>query len=271
MGVLAGITYTESKDSGQLSTDKGIMTGTRTFFVAWADRLRFIGALQGAYTIVNGKARRVSPPATFPDVPFLEATQISSSGVGTPDDASTDDSVSFTKAKVTATYTMQEVDEDDSADEEDETISTQEISFGAEYMTMPNGSYSWAEGTDNLKPLLHNIGMPLALIEHQFSRNKLTALPLTAIRACLNKVNDAIFLGAPIARVLFVGGRSRKTVTLRLGSSTPVPSYDLTLLFKERTEVWNKAWNVTDRAWLAFTPAPFPATNLNQLLTMVGG
>ena len=69
------ITFEELEGSPTISVTGGAVTAQRTFKVPWSQRLEMVEILWGSYRMIGG-IFSFRPPAHFPDLPNVIATEI---------------------------------------------------------------------------------------------------------------------------------------------------------------------------------------------------
>jgi len=257
MPILNGVTYTEFKGSPTLSLSNEDGQGTRILDCAWTDRFTLAEALLGTYLVVGGILISYSYPDTFPGYPTLVANNVAIAGLGEQSE-----SVGVTEypyARLTITY--KPVEWEDGDEEEERVLSTEQYDFSVEFMEVPGFSYEWEGGTDDGKVIPQKIGMLVPMIDHTITRHNLDNLPKAEISARLGATNDDTFLGVGAGMIIFAGASAQRKITTR--GTKP---YELTMVFKERPEVWNTMWNQTDRVWQSIDPNLYEIMDLDPLL-----
>jgi len=241
MPSLAGISYTVLPNSLHFNINRTGCKGQMKVHSAWSTRFALMQAFLGGpvYTsggvLIGWTARQ-----TFPDYPVMAVSAVDIAGFGVIDESS--GTPVYPKAELTIDY--EPPPEDDGGDEPDVTA-TEELTFGGEFILHAEGTWNWLSGVKADTPCMQQMSQLLPTIDHVFTRKNVMILPKTVLTAAIGKVNSAVFKGVPIGKMLFAGAHARREIT----ASGERP-YELTLTFKERTELWNAAYSPADKAWI---------------------
>jgi len=258
MPSIGGVTCTEVKGSPTLNATNDGATGGRVFDCEWGDRFTLLRALLGTYTIVGGVIVGYTYPATFPGFSSIVALSASIKGIGEQEDDGAN-GAAYPLARLQVGYGPLEWD--DTAEEDERVLSTEQYDFSGEFMEQAAFSYEWDGGTDNGTAIPQKIGMLVPTIDHTITRYNLNVLPKDEISARLGTVNDDEFLGVAADHLLFIGASAQRSVT-----TSGTKPYELTMVFKERLEDWNTIFNQTDRVYQKVAPVIYGVADLTPLL-----
>jgi hypothetical protein len=228
----------------------------------WPDRLAISSALLGGSTNIAGTTIYENG-WPYPDNPVWLAQNIQTEGDGmrVPGPSGILD---FQRAKLTVTFGIPEFSFGSPLE-----IGDDELEFSTDSYNLPTMSpvIEYTDGTACEQGMVRTID--IATIGYTRSRYNMAFLPLTAIRACINRANSAPIFGADVGTVIFKGGRSRRKVT-----PAGVRNWDLTFSFVEREVPWN---NFVKPITGIFTPVRYVGTHdpviksadLNSLFTTI--
>jgi len=123
---------------------------------------------------------------------------------------------------------------------------TQEFDYRVERLPYGDNRYTWNDGvTPTEIPVEERYGVSTLIITY----HNLPYMPSATIRSLRGKLNNATFLGAPTATVLFEGGK-----TNRVFNDDGTVSNQCSLIFQERDQDWRKflkntgSWEAVKRA-----------------------
>ena len=265
--IINGQVFWEAEGSCSLNYSDGKMTGTRTFFCAWAERNTALIALVGrSIRLQDGLIRWVKFPDRFPGWEILTAQSVEVKGVGkiTKD---ADEAPLYDYAKLIVTYQIQEYPEANDNDEAGQFAESETTAWHSEFITVPAGGVVWTptgHESDN-QPLLESTSFPVGIVDHRLIKRDLVVIPKATIAGVLNKTNDATYLGVAEGQLMFIGAEATKKTNAK-GEKR----YDVSYVLKERSIPWNYAWNPATGAFAKFQGAGtgvlvFPAADFTAL------
>jgi len=249
---IRGIDVLEAAGSGVLRWREDTLEGERLFFVDWADRYDFVAAMRGESSLnAAGTTQVRSPAEEFPGFPDLLCSEIQMvpEGECSQDD---DGNPSYPYVRAQCLYRINQNRGQDSiggstsggGEQADEVIATLDVDFQTQYLAFGAFECTWASSDDKVKDPIPN-GKLITILPKKYRQSGLSAIPETAIRSNIGKVNDDTWNGAETGTVLFVGASSKKSIT-----SSGTVEYEITYEFRERPEAdWNKFWNSRRQAW----------------------
>lgn len=214
MAELISVSYSIVADEGiTLAYPNGVPQATVKFKTAWEDQHQLAKDLLGTSTQVGGATVR-TPPFAYPGNPLLYCTSIprvSPTGgyfplpnVGLP-------WLTRRKAITEAVFTALPFAFNANGPESEAWTS---ITFGTsgEFVTLPDSTYRFADGTPTNTP----IGKVIPQIEVNVKRHFMPRLPVAEMAALAGKINNAVYqvggYAFPVGTLLFGGGPSERNI-----------------------------------------------------------
>jgi len=247
------MTYTEFPGSNTLSFSRDSIKGRRLFKVDWGDRINFCKALLGYVTSVGHVPLR-SLAETFPgyDDLYCQDANIEPDGV----QSEVDGEASYIVAKITAEYTpwrrgTTNAESEDVDDELEEAMATftQGADIAGEFLSIPASRFRYVGATTTTGGDVAGIDYPVGRltgnVDFTLTSDSEAEVPLTAIRACVGRVNSVVWFGAAAGHTIFLGASINRTIT-----SEGVGAWEIAYRFRERIEAtWNHVFD--GDAWRA--------------------
>lgn len=233
---LDGMYYEEPAGSGAITIDDNGVVGTRTYRVAWSDALPFCMALvEKEWVSVDGLATELiyAHPWTLPDGTVLCCSSTVVNGFGR---CSGELDIEYEYAIISASFTPQSGNTS-TISEETGSIS---LDYSAEFLTTPKDTWKFS---DTGYVVNEPSGILISVTELTVNYVGLPSVPRAGIRACSGCVNAAVWQGAGVGQVLFIGASTSQTIMTHA-----VSPYNVTLKFKEKVRDWNKVLG-KDGAW----------------------
>lgn len=227
MSTIGGFSYVElNKDSGT-GTIAQDGQAVRVFQVAWTDFVAFTKALVGGWTQVNPTTLTFAAADKHPDWPFYCATT-TYDHTGTPSSSGGVSSWEF--AIITATYKSLQYDITPSPQD----IFSQDIDISLDAEVQPPGSF---ETTDDSTPVDQPVTKLVPNITYTMTYFALPTLNLSIIFSLLGQVNSALFQGASVGQMMFIGATASRTTT-----TGAIPNWKVAFKFIFRPVSWQKAF-----------------------------
>ena len=151
---------------------------------------------------------------------------------------------------------------------------------GGRTMTLPGHALAWAGAAGVPVPPEAVPAIQVPVVDHHLTWHRAVNPPWEAIRCCVGTVNDAAFMGAAAATVLFAGATAQREF-IRIGDlADPALGWRIGYLFRERAIKtgaggivgWNHAYRSLpsdDPGWdeLVDTAGnrPYPSSDFSQL------
>lgn len=247
------VDYDELEGSPSIVMDREGGSGRRVFKVAWSEIGRAITE------IFPGAAFGYPYTASIPGFPWLRASRMDISPWNPEGMAGDSESMNTypSGAKIVVDYVpfkWPEIDAQDgpegpNSDIQDITFLEHKISFGGEYLTLPNNGVRWNEdaaGVNTFTPQAGkydadkqdknfrvfedvNVGITIPTVEHSLTWNYVRRPPWTGIRNCLGKVNSDIHMNSQLETLLFTGASAERSY-----STTGLPTWKLEYRISER-------------------------------------
>ena len=246
-------------ESAQEDFERGKIRARRVFKVAWEKRHDFIFGELGGARVIGGRVVTIQP-TQYPDLPGVLARSASARGFG-PAKIGDSNLAEYDHALITVEYETP----DPLEPIQGEAFLTEQLTFGGEYLTMPNGPFRFPKGA----PIFLEAGfqirteagkkvtvpenqdvkkdpvksMPTA--EYSLQLHKHPNPPWDAILDLLGTVNLADFaplrlLFFPAGTLRFVGAQStRETLIDPLGNNPATTAWNVTYKFVYRRIPWN--------------------------------
>lgn len=249
------ISYAHAWDTVRKGIDQnGPYYSLSYWFDDYADSDKVANELTG-YTARIGDLTKRVPPHQFPLSPNLYCAEVAIDGIGSPI-LSASGQVNYTggffahvtyRARGMIVQQQQQDPANDHQIDPDKPIvwATQELDFEMETYVFEGSKYHWVTG-DYLNgrtakiPVKVNVGITTINITF----HEVPYLPIVLIRSKRFCVNNAVFLGAPVGCVLFVGARTIREIN-RDGTLTQ----KVQLNFKERDKPWNQFLRSDKKLW----------------------
>lgn len=258
---------------GEVFAAKGSTTqkATWVFRCLWENRIAMAIALLGGSTNLAGTTIYESG-WQYPDNPAWLVQSLATEGDGLKYTkvrnqqivAGVSPLVDYQRAKVTVSFGIPDFSFGSPLQ-----IGDDELDFSSRSLALPDkvSVLQFADGTVVSAGQIRHIDV--GVIGYTRTRYNMAFLPLTSIRACINKVNSAPIFGAATGTVLFCGGRSRRNVT-----AAGTINWSITYSFQEMEIGFNNLYNPATGTFQAVTfqpgGAPFIASaDLNSLFTTV--
>ncbi|MDP9175543.1 MAG: hypothetical protein M3O30_17005 [Planctomycetota bacterium] len=236
-------------------------SATRTLVCAWADRAALINALRGAVLQQTPNVVQYTPPAAYPDAPWLFVDTVDVEGIPGETGLSVAPTglVAYKYARIRIIYRSLPY-------QEGSETGVLSVDYGSEWFTLSNAtpSLKFTDGaaedvTTDLNPALR-----ITTIAFRQTRNNLPAIPVAQIVAATDTVNQGPFQGAPAGTVKFDGASSQRRLF-----SNGSPGWDMTYAFTYRSVGWNVAYDPAN-GWRpvvlkSTSQPPFPMSDYNQL------
>lgn len=188
------------------------MKAQRVLLCAWDDRGQVVQQLLGDGYEYGGRGS-----AQYPDKPHVVAMRTRCEPFG--DDVAPQVLSELTEglnrysgfAKVTVSYELLVSSQrEDLPTIEQGTLLTYRQEPGGETMVLPGHSLAWEGAAGVAVPPEAVPAIRVPLVEHHFNWHRVVNPPWEAIRRCVGTVNDAAFLGAAAATVLFAGAAAQR-------------------------------------------------------------
>lgn len=207
--------------------------GTRKIMCAWADRLTLAVYLAGGTTVVGG-ITQYSRPQPYPDAHQWSVWDIQIEGTDGDTGRTVDanGALAYKYAVLTTIYKPLEFNGD--------SIETgaEELDFGTDAQTTGQADqiFKWSDNSAPVKVLAQPV-KKFTIIHFTKVIRSVPTLPITAISALLDCVNNATFMGAATGKMLFRGPRSCRRFT-----TGGVANWDITYSFSLRSQDWRKVY-----------------------------
>jgi hypothetical protein len=138
-------------------------------------------------------------------------------------------------AKITVSYELLvPSNREDQPVVEPGTVLTYRQQPGGEIMTLPGHALAWAGAAEVPVPPEAVPPIYVPIVEHQFTWHQVVRPPWEAIRTSVGTVNDAVFLGAAAATVLFAGATAEREFIRIDELANPALSWRIGYLFREK-------------------------------------
>jgi hypothetical protein len=212
------------------------MKAQRVLVCGWDDRELVVEQLLGDGYEFGGRGR-----AGYPDKPNVVAMRIRCEPFA--DDVTPQVLDELTEglnryhgfAKVTVSYELLVAcDREDLPAVEEGTLLTYRQQPGSETMILPGHALTWAGAPDVPVPPEAVPAIHVPIVEHHFTWQRVVRPPWEAIRQSVGTVNDAVFMGAAAATVLFVGATTEREFIRIDELANPALSWRLGYLFREK-------------------------------------
>lgn len=274
--------------------EDGQVTGTREFIVdPYSARFEFADDLRGKSQSVGGSGAILKPKAHFPDFPSLLISKVTTApfdpeplGGGTLQLSSGEST--YSHARVTAEYRTLDIagasapggGGGDSPSTPAGTYLAWDEDIGQQILTVPGEKWVFPPlaPPDNTLPDDTPVGILIPTATHILTWTNVAVVPRTAMRKLRGRINDAVFLGAPIGCVMFIGGRISRVMqtdgSVRFGVSYTFEEKTIGKITAPDTVVgWNYFYSAKGDAgehWLPIEnyvtgEPPFQSGNLNLL------
>ncbi len=207
--------------------DRNGVTASVTYLVEWADRWQFYREMMGktvSYGLGSGMQYTRYVPATYPDNTRLLASSFRMTPVGKSSVQG------FVGTYPYAVVTVDFATPDYQTSGED-VFRTERMSFSADILQLPEGSYVFPDGT----PVPQTLGVVMPTIELAITTHKFPTFPLVYVLNTIGTVNQFEWYGAAPGTMLFLGCDTNRQSTI-LGS----PQWQIDWKFQYRQVEWNK-------------------------------
>jgi len=184
-------------------------------------------------------------------------------------------------AKVTVSYELLvPSDREDLPAVEQGTILTYRQQPGGETMVLPGHALAWAGAAEAPVPPEAVPPIHVPVVEHHFTWHRVVRPPWEAIRQCMGTVNEAAFMGAAAATVLFAGATAEREFIRFDELANPALAWWIGYLFREKAIKtpggsvvgFNHAYRslpADDPGWDELVDAngnrPYPSSDFSQL------
>jgi hypothetical protein len=236
-------------------------SATRTLVCAWTDRVALINLLRGAVLQQSPSVLQFTPPAAYPDAPWLFVDTIDVEGIPgeTGLNVGVNGLVGYKYARIRVTYRSL------SYAEGTETGAFS-VDFGSEWLTLSSAtpSLKFTDGSAEDVSTDLNPSLRITTIAFRQARNNLPSIPVPLIVSATDTVNSSSFQGADAGKVKFDGASSQRRIF-----SNGSPGWDMTYAFTYRSVGWNVAYDPVG-GWRpiklkATGQPPFGSFDYNQL------
>lgn len=237
-------------------------SATRTLLCRWADRATVIDGLRGGTVIVGGVAT-FTPPAAYPDAPWLPVDSIDVIGVAGEDGLSVgaNGMIAYTWARLKVVYKPPDYNE---------TTETGSLAldFSTEVFSVPQGQPSFQYSFDAAPvPPEACPSIRQTTVTFVRTRRNVAAIPTATILALAGTVNAAAFEGAAIGTVRFDGASTQRRLT-----TAGEENWDITYKFVYRPSGWNSFFRPSSGTFapvvsIAGGNPPYPSGDFDQLFT----
>jgi hypothetical protein len=257
---LFGITVWDEGTKEQFVRDTP-SSATRTLVCAWTDRVALINALRGAVTQPSPAVIQYSPPASYPDAPWLYVDTVEVEGIAgnTGLNVAASGLVGYKYARIKVTYRSLSY-------QEGVETGVLSVDYGSEFFTLSGltASLKFSDSTGGDVSTDINPSMRITTITLHQTRNNLPSIPVSTIIAATDTVNAASFQGAASGTVKFDGASSQRRLF-----ANGNPGWDMTYAFTYRSVGWNVAYDPVN-GWRpvvlkATGNPPFQSYDYNQL------
>lgn len=226
-----------------------------TLLCLWSERVTLLQSLLGGAVVNNGQIT-VFAPFRHPDYPWMAVTNVNVVGVPGQNGYTIGPSgmIAYDYARLEIEFTT--LDPQDLGEER--------VDYSARIITVPNGTFGFGSGTSRAV-LMSAESPPLVLprVTLQRTFNSQPSIPSSLIFSMLGRVNNATFLGAGTAQVLFMGACSQRTF-----SSRGQKLWSITYSFCCDPSGWNNYLNPKTGQFEALTKAdgspPYTLGNFTQ-------
>lgn len=229
------VPYSVLHDGSSEEFDMKGVRATMKFLVAWADRWQFAKDVAGTSKNIGTDNAQIirNIPLQYPHNKYLYANGLSIEPAGKSGCA---DNLSFYDwAICTVTFGTNDFDYENAQGSNGQVYKTLSISMSAQFMTLPESPFKFY--SDNTKCVL-NPGMLIPQAEITLVSHQLPEINLDVIFNLVGKLNQAVFYGAPIGTVLFVGANQNRQAT-----ADGVQAWQVEYKFLYRPVDWNKFWH----------------------------
>lgn len=236
-----GIPYEEMGGSPTFRLSQNEASASAVYLMSWSNIIAFWNEVfHYDYAVLSG-----TPPfpMQMPDYPGLYADNIDTVPFIDDKPGGTSAPTNSTIAKVTVNFkTLPPLETDGSSQ------FTQTITVGGEFLAMPaenaDRAIAWWPDGSGVRTSDGDItvGKVIPTVERNMNWSRVPTVPWTAIRNCIGKLNNAVFLGAPIETVLFIGATITGTRNVGTAAAT---LYSLDYKFSEKPTNWNKFFRPT--------------------------
>lgn len=235
------VDYAELEDglSGGVD-DKGEFE-TRTYLVAWDDRIAFIRDMKGTSKQSGGPGGKwiTTVPFASPGNPYLYVNSITWVPHGSPVIPS--NPARYSHCKITVNFRPPVFDfgpvdilnslTQDSDENQLLQLCSQEIEYGRQAISIPNTTMKFLSDGRQISSAL---GRSISLQVMTLTYHRFPLLPVGYLRDYQDCVNDATFLGCPRGTVLFEAASNRRESSVG-GPTTQM----LKMVYKYRQYDWN--------------------------------
>jgi hypothetical protein len=210
-------------------------SATRTLVCAWNDRVALINVLRGNVLQESPAVVQYSPPAAYPDAPWLFVDTIDVEGIPGESGLSvgTNGLVAYKYARIRVTYRSLPYLEGTET-------GVLSVDYGSEWFTLSNSrpSLKFSDGSGEDVSTDLNPSLRITTVAFRQTRNNLPSIPVNQIVAATDTVNQSSFQGAAPGTVKFDGAASQRRLF-----SNGSPGWDLTYAFTYRPVGWNVAYD----------------------------
>lgn len=189
-----------------------------------------------------------TPPEAFASNSSLYALRCRVEGLGKPQ-TDVEGNIDYDGgAKITVEYgtlPFRTVSGSGSPDDpQSQTFLTEEISFNAEFLSLPQQKFQWQSDSEELGNEDVSPGKLVPKAEWVLTRHHVPSLPRETIFAALGKVNSTPLSGAAAETLLFAGAQARREI-----SSEGEPSWKITYTFLYNAQTHNKFFRGATNQW----------------------